>query len=140
MFLTCFASEFSFLALVLQYSHIRLHRAETLEEADFLLLATEATAFLTDVTFLDGTWCDALRMCTEHYPRVPSAIVAEPADHPFLSDAYVRGACGVLWKPVTLFDAAEMIRTIHQASLDRQALLLESGRCPIPADAPAPSR
>ena len=55
VFLTCFASEFSFLALVLRYSQIRLHRAETLEEADFLLLAIGATAFLTDVTFQCGS-------------------------------------------------------------------------------------
>jgi DNA-binding NarL/FixJ family response regulator len=138
VFLTCFASEFSFLALVLQYSYIRLHRAETLEQANFLLLVTGATALLTDVTFLDGTWCDALRMSSENYPRVPTLVVADPADHPFLTDVYARGACGVLWKPVDMLDAIEMIRTIHQAALDRQALLVESTG--LPAGTPAPSR
>jgi DNA-binding NtrC family response regulator len=135
--LTCFASEFSFLSIILQYSHIRLHRAETVEQADFLLLVTDATAFLTDVTYLDGTWREALRMCSENHRRVPSVIVADPADQPFLGDAYVRGACGVLWKPVEVLAAIDMIRTVHQAARDRKALLAELRQYPLDG-APAP--
>jgi DNA-binding NarL/FixJ family response regulator len=138
--LTCFATEFSFLALVLQYSYIRLHRAETVDQADFLLLATGATSFLTDVTFLDGTWCDALRICAENHPLVASVIVADPVDHPYLGDAYARGACGVLWKPVDLVAATEMIRALHQAAVDRKVLLAELGpRQPLGAGTPSPS-
>jgi DNA-binding NtrC family response regulator len=140
VFLTCFASEFSFLSLVLKYSYIRLHRAETVEQADFLLLATGATALLTDVICLDGTWCDALRMCAENHPLVASVIVADPADHPFLREAYSRGACGVLWKPVDLMAAIEMIRTVNQAAVDRKVLLAELSRHPVGACTPPPLR
>lgn len=128
MYLTCFHSEFSFVAMVLKYAGIRLHRADTLAEADFLLAVTGATAFLTDVAFLDGLWSDALRMVSA-YALVPPVVVADPADAPFLSDAYAHGACGVLWKPFDTTSLAQVIRTAHQAAQDRALLLSEAGRC-----------
>jgi len=48
-----------------------MHRAETLDEADFLLTVTGATAFVSDVTFPDGTWRDALAMVAEVHPLTP---------------------------------------------------------------------
>jgi len=142
VFLTCFHSEFSFLALVLKYSGIRLHRADTLEEADFLLAVTGATAFLTDVAFLDGSWCDALRMLSSSHPLVPPMVVADPADTPFLSDIYTYGACGVLWKPFDTTCLIEVIRTAHQAARDRALLLSEADFCypHLPASASATLR
>jgi len=49
VFLTCLQSDFSFLSTVLYYSGIRMHRADTLEEADFLLTVTSSTVFLSDI-------------------------------------------------------------------------------------------
>ncbi len=119
MYLTCFRSDYSFLASVLQYSGIRTHRAETSDEADFLLTVTGATAFLSDVTFPDGTWREALAMVTEVHPLIPALIVAGPEDRQFLTDVYRRGACGVLWKPIDFTGAIRMIRTADQAAHDR---------------------
>jgi DNA-binding NtrC family response regulator len=119
VFLTCFRSDYSFLASVLQYSGIRMHRAETLDEADFLLTVTSGTAFLSDVTFPDGTWRDALAMLAEVHPLTPALVVADPVDWQFLTDAYSRGACGVLWKPIDFIQAIQMIRTADQAAHDR---------------------
>jgi DNA-binding NtrC family response regulator len=130
VFLTCFRSDYSFLATVLQYSAIRMHRAETLDEADFLLTVTGATAFLSDVTFPDGTWRDALAMVAEVHPLTPALVVAEPVDSQFLPDVYRRGACGVLWKPIDFIQALGMIRTADQAARDRAFFRGEAGRLP----------
>jgi len=126
VYLTCFRSEFSMLAITLQYSAIRMHRAETLEEADFLLTVTGSTVLLSDVTFLDGSWQDALLMAKEVHPLVASSIVAEPFDWPFLDTAYARGACGALTKPVDFIQAIQLIRTLHEAVRDRVSLLLDN--------------
>ena len=123
VYLTCFQPEFSILAITLQYSAIRLHRAETLEEADFLLTVTGSTVLLSDVTFLDGSWQDALLMAQEVHPLVASLVVAEPFDWPFLESAYARGACGTLDKPVDFIRAIQLIRTLHEAVRDRVSLL-----------------
>jgi len=123
VYLTCFQSEFSILALVLQYSGIRMHRADTLEEADFLLTVTGSTVLLSDVAFLDGSWRDALRMAEDAHPLVASSIVADPADLPFLADAYDRGACGTLLKPLDSGRAIQLIRVLHEAVGDRTSVL-----------------
>ena len=48
-----------------------MHRAENVDEADFLLTATGGTAFLSDVTFPDGTWRDAIDMLAAVVPSFP---------------------------------------------------------------------
>ncbi len=132
VFLTCIRSDFSFLATTLRYSGIRMLRAESLDEADFMLTVTGGSVFLSDITFPDGTWRDALYMASEMHPRAASLIVADPVDHPFLSDAYARGACGVIWKPFDFSQAIEMIRAIDQAVRDRAIWLAESSVSPKP--------
>ncbi len=123
VYLTCFCSEFAFLATVLQYSGIRMLHADSLDEADFLLTVTGAGTFLCDVTFADGTWRDALYMAAQTHRHTASLIVAEPVDKPFLSDAFTRGACAVLWKPFNFTQAIDRIRTLDQAAQDRAAWL-----------------
>ncbi|MBZ5623174.1 MAG: hypothetical protein LAQ69_31310 [Acidobacteriia bacterium] len=123
VYLTCFRSEFSVLAIILHYSAIRMHRAETLEEADFLLTVTGGTVLLSDVMFLDGSWQDALPMVGKLHPFVASLIVADRADGLSAGDAYARGACGALLKPVDSSRAIQMIRTLHEAARDRVSVL-----------------
>ena len=132
VFLTGFRSDYSFLASVLQYSGVRLHRAETLEEADFLLTVTGGTVFLSDLTFPEGTWRDALAMVAEVHPLTPALVVAEPVDRQYLRDAYPRGACGVLWKPIDFTEAIRMIRTADQAAHDRAFFRAETPRLQPP--------
>jgi DNA-binding NtrC family response regulator len=124
VFLTCFPSDFSFLATVLYYSRIRMDRADTLDQADFLLTVTPSTVLLSDMTFLDGSWRDALRMASEVHPHVAALVVADPVDRPFLSDsdAYASGACGILWKPLAIDQAIDLIRTADEAAKNRAAL------------------
>lgn len=124
VYLTCFRSDFSFLATVLYYSRIRLHRAETLEEADFLLTVTLSTVLLSEMTFLDGSWREALRMTCEVHPHVATLVVAEDVDRPYLpdSDAYASGACGILWKPLFNDRTVNLIRAVDEAAHNRMAL------------------
>jgi DNA-binding NtrC family response regulator len=123
VYLTCFRSEFSLLATVLQYSRIRMMRADSLDEADFMLTVTGAGTFLCDVTFADGTWRDALYMAAQTHHHTASLIVADPVDEPFLADAFTRGACAVLWKPFDFMQTIDRIRTLDQAAQDRVAWL-----------------
>lgn len=123
VYLTCFRSEFSALAIILQYSGIRMHRAETLEEADFLLTVTASTVLLSDITFLDGSWHDALLMAGQVHPLVASLVVADRADWPSLGETYDRGACGALRKPLDFMETIHLIRTLHEAVRDRASVL-----------------
>jgi DNA-binding NtrC family response regulator len=123
VYLTCFRPEFSSLATVLQYSGIHMLHADSLDEADFILTVTGAGVFLCDVTFPDGAWRDALYMAAQTHRHTASLIVAEPVDKPFLSDAFARGACAVLWKPFDFMQAIDRIRTLDQAAHDRTTWL-----------------
>jgi DNA-binding NtrC family response regulator len=123
VYLTCFRPEFSVLAIILHYSAIRMHRAETLEEADFLLTVTGSTVLLSDIAFLDGSWQDALRMAGDVHPLVASTIVADPADLPSLAGACDLGACGTLLKPIDSGPAIQLIRVLHEAVCDRASVL-----------------
>ena len=128
VYLTCFQTEFASLALVMRYSGVRVHRAESIEEADFLLTAAGATVFLTDVSVPDGGWRDALAMVSGLHATVPCLIAADPVDRPFLLDAEACGACGVLWRPWNFLHTIERIQACHQASRDRAACLAEEAR------------
>ena len=118
VFLTCFDSDFHFLANVLLGS-IRMHRAETLEQADFLLTVTEGTVLLTDVSFLDGFWHEAADMLTQFHPVVAFLVLADEVDRQFVSEAPNRGACGVLWKPLDWSQVRRFIRLAHEATEER---------------------
>jgi DNA-binding NarL/FixJ family response regulator len=126
VFLTCFDSDFYFLANVLLGS-IRMHRAETLEQADFLLTVTEGTVLLTDVSFLDGFWHEAADMLAQFHPMVAFLVLADERDRQFVSEAPNRGACGVLWKPLEFIEVSRSIRTAHEASGER--MIWQQERC-----------
>ena len=119
VYLTCFDAEFSVLALVLQYSGIRLHRADTLDKADFLLTVTNGTVLISDLLFLDGDWRDALRMVARMHPLVGSLVAADPLDSSSIGDLYDLGGCAAIWKPIDSLRAIEVIRTVDQAARDR---------------------
>jgi FixJ family two-component response regulator len=118
VFLTCFDSDFHFHANVLLGS-IRMHRAETLEQADFLLTVTGGTVLLTDVSFLDGFWDEAADMLAQFHPLVAFLVIADEVDRQFVSEAPNRGACGVLWKPVDFVQVGRSIRTAHEITGER---------------------
>ena len=120
--LTAFDSTFSFLRNTWTLAGIRTHRANTLEEADFLLIATEATVFLSDVATADCSWRTALHMIGDHHPLVAVLVMADPADGPFLEDAPQLGVCGIIWKPIQFDSASRLVRTAHQACHDRHLL------------------
>ena len=119
VFLTCFDSDFHFLANVLLGSEIRMHRAETLEQADFLLTVTGGTVLLTDVSFLDGFWDEAADMLAQFHPLVAFLVIADEVDRQFVSEAPNRGACGVLWKPLEWSRVCRSIRAAHEATEER---------------------
>jgi len=131
--LTAFDSEFTFLRNICGRVGIRMHHASTLEQADFLLMATEAGVLISDAAGVDCSWHNALELIGERYPLVAMLVVADPLDAPFVRDACRSGVCGVLWKPVRLDAASRLIRTAHQAWEDRLLLREESGiaACPL---------
>jgi DNA-binding NtrC family response regulator len=120
--LTSFDAEFKFLANIFGLIGIRVHHAETLEQADFLLTVTGSTVLLSDVVFQEGSWQDALGVLTSFHPFVTMLVIADPVDTPFLQELFVRGACGVLWKPVEVSEARRLIHAVHEASRERRFL------------------
>lgn len=120
--MTCFSHDFEFLQRLLLYSEIRLHRAETLDEADFLLTVTGSKVLISDTVFLDGSWEDALDMLSCVHPRSSFLVAADPIDLEFVGDAIDRGACAILWKPLDLAELMRLVRTVHEAAMERRAL------------------
>jgi len=135
VFITCFRHDFEFYQHLLTYSDIRLHRAETLDEADFLLTVTGSKVLISDTVFLDGSWEDALDMLSCFHSRSSFLVAADPLDERFVADAINRGACGILWKPLDLVELMRLIRTVHDAALERLILDLDvlSGSKAIPS-------
>ena len=128
--LTSFDGEFTFLRNVFRPAGIRMHHAQTLEDANFLLAVTGSTVLATDVTFADGSWEYAVRLLTFSYPLVAMLVIADPVDRPFLSNLYPHGACGVIWKPFDFDQVRRRIRAAHEASRDRQAIIKERESAP----------
>jgi DNA-binding NtrC family response regulator len=124
--LTAFEPVFAFLQNILALAGIRMHRAESVEQADFLLMATGATVLLSDFAMVDGCWRSAVKLIGEHYPLVGMLVMADRVDAPFLEDAPGLGVCGILWKPIEFHVATRLVRTAHQASLDRRSVMEES--------------
>ena len=128
--LTALESEFSFLKSTLLFAGFRAHRAETLEELDFLLIATGAKVLLSDTLTPTCTWRCAAGLIAGRHPYVAMLLIAEPVDAAYLTDAYARGVCGVIWKPIEFDAATDLIRAAHQAARDR--ILIRHGSELIP--------
>ncbi len=119
--LSSFRSEFTFLRNVFRLAGLRLHHAESLDEADFLLTVTGSTVLLSDVTFEGGSWRSALNLLRNRHPLVPMLVVADPVDGPFLRDLFEHGACGVVWRPYDFEAIRKQVRALHEASKERRA-------------------
>lgn len=117
--LTLFDGEFDFLKSVLRFAGMYMHRAESLEQADFLLMVTESTVLLSDVALADCSWRSVAQRLNSFHPLVPMLLIADPVDEPFVQDAYSLGVCGVLWKPIQFDAATRLIRTVAEASRER---------------------
>ena len=120
--LSSFHSEFTFLHNVFRPTGIRMHHAESLEQADFLLTVTESTVLLADAMFAGGSWQDALAILHDNHRLVTMLVIADPVDEPFLTELFNQGACGVVWKPLEFDKVGTLIRVVHEASKERQAL------------------
>ena len=83
--LSSFRSEFTFLQDVFRLTGLRMHYAESLDQADFLLTVTESTVLLSDMMFEGGNWQSALCLLREHHPLVTMLVIAEEVDWPFLT-------------------------------------------------------
>jgi len=49
-------------------------------------------------------------------------VAADSVDVGFVGDAVDRGACAVLWKPLDWAQVMRLIRTVHEAALERHSL------------------
>jgi DNA-binding NtrC family response regulator len=130
--LSSFDCEFAFLRNVFRLAGLRMHHAESLDQADFLLTATESTVLLSDVMFEGGSWQNALRLLRDSHPLVTMLVIADPVDGPFLRDLFDRGACGVIWRPFDFEAVRKLIRTVHEASQERRAWQEETSPRPAP--------
>jgi DNA-binding NtrC family response regulator len=120
VFLTCFNSEFQVFAILLGHSGVRMHCADTLEQADFLLTVTGAKVLLSDAVFLDGTWFEAAEMVADVHSSVTLVVVLDEVEKALWADALHRGGYDLAPKPLRL-------STLHRAILNayRTAMSIE---------------
>ena len=121
VYLSCFAGDARFLASILGLARVRLHRAETLEEADFLITATAATVVLSDMMFLDGSWQHAAAMVRRLHSLLTVLVVADPVDRVELANGASHGVFNICWKPYEVVDLRRAIQAAHDATMDRRA-------------------
>ena len=117
--LTCFDQDVGFWATMLCDCGIRLHRADTLEKADFLLLATGGTVLMSDLRFLDGSWEHAASMVQSLHPHVAMLLCAESIDGDAPARARKYGAVSLLWKPLDLWRMRSSILLAHEVAVER---------------------
>lgn len=117
--LTCVEPDAGFWANLFPSVGIRIHSAQSLSQADFLLTVTGATVLLTEIVFPDGCWYDAMRMLAGFHPFVAPLLLADPVDRPFVSEAFRYGAFQILWKPVAIDELRHCIRLASEASEER---------------------
>jgi DNA-binding NtrC family response regulator len=120
VFLSCFDHEVAFLAAMLGRNKIRFYRADTLEEADLLLVASEATVLLADSTFLDGTGMDALEMLRTVHPLTAAIICEDPVDGGLADGAGYPGAFDVCRKPLDHQRLRLRIEAADEATRERR--------------------
>jgi DNA-binding NtrC family response regulator len=131
VFLTCFNSEFQVFTVLLGHSGVRMHCADTLEQADFLLSVTGAKVLLSDAVFLDGTWYEAGQMLADVHSSVTLVVVLDEVEEAFWADALHRGSYEMAPKPLRLSKLHQAIRNAHNTamSVESEALAAAPANC-----------
>jgi len=122
VFLTCMAEDFALFGGLLRVSGIRMHHADTVETADFLLTVTEATVLLSDPLFLDGGWEIAANMIDSYHPSVALLLTVDEGDQYFGDVAARRGVYDVITRPIRLTRLRQSIQGAHAAAQKRRAV------------------
>ena len=130
VFLTCFNSEFQVFAVLLRSSGIRMHCADTLEQADFLLAVTGAKVLLSDSVFLDGTWLQAAEMLADVHSSVTLVVVLDEVERMFWADALNRGGYDLASKPLRLGNLHQAIQNAHQSAMNGMSEALRFNYAP----------
>lgn len=120
IFLTCLDDDFDLFKGLLRVSGIRMHRANTVEEADFLLTVTEATVLITDTLFLDGTWNIAAGMISSFHPSVSLLITAEECDRDSVAGRPAGAIHDLVARPMRLTQLRQAIQSAHRATEGRR--------------------
>ena len=121
VFLTCFEGEVEVLAWLLRSSGIRIHFADTLEKAEFLLIVTNATVLLSDSLFLDGSWRDAAAMLDHFFPGVQLVLVLAADDRAARAQAHENAVQDLLYRPLRVNLLRRAIEEGHRSAAERQA-------------------
>jgi DNA-binding NtrC family response regulator len=125
IFLTCFNSEFQVFAILLGHSGVRMHCADTLEQADFLLAVTGAKVLLSDAVFLDGTWYEAAEMLAYFHSSVTLVVVLDEVEKTFWADALNQGGYDLAPKPLRLSKLHQAIRNAHDTAMSGESEALQ---------------
>ena len=118
VFLTCFDADFRIFAQLLRFGGIRMYRADTIGEADFLLTVTESRVFLCDTVFLDGTCVLAAEMIRTVHPTVGFVLVSADADDACWDEA-LRLSILTVRRPLRMDELRHAIRRAHEITEER---------------------
>ena len=98
---------------------IRIHSADTLERAEFLLIVTGATVVLSDALFLDGSWEEAANLVERLHPRVGLVVVLPAEDSIARAEASSGRLRAVIEKPLRMGALRVAIQAAHKCALKR---------------------
>lgn len=112
VFLTPSVEEFEKAWLVLKTASIRIHPAASVEQAQSLMIATDARVLLVQVDSLDGGWEAAAEMIGRLRPPRALVVAGPLIDEHFWISALEGGAFDVVLMP---FEAEELRRVIENA-------------------------
>jgi DNA-binding NtrC family response regulator len=112
VFLGCSGEDYRLASRLVDSANVRLHRADSLKQADLLLAGGDARVLLTETKFPGGTWRDALEMGAGRYRNVAVVVAATLAGEAFWLDVLEQGAYDLILKP---FVAEELLRILANA-------------------------
>ncbi len=112
VFLGCSGEDYQVASAYLDAAHVRLRRADYLEDADLLLADGESTVLLTEAAFPGGTWQDALALKMRRHPQATLVVTAAHADERLWLDVLDQGGYDLVLKP---FIADELVRILANA-------------------------
>jgi DNA-binding NtrC family response regulator len=113
-------------AVLLGYSGIRMHCADTIEKADFLLTVTGAKVLLSDSVFLDGTWYEAAEMLADVHSSATFVVVLDEAEKTLWADALQRGY-DVASRPLRLDKLHQAVHNAHETAVNGESEAMRFG-------------
>jgi hypothetical protein len=117
VYLTAYSEAAQVASTLAAAVQIRIHRANTLDNAKAQLQTTKARVILADVTFAGGGWEDAVRMAACLPLRAALVLVSPFLDHRLWIDALEGGAYDLILEPFRADELRCILSNAHLSAI-----------------------